>query len=69
MYNPQELTTLINTVGFPIVAFLLMFWLTRTTVRDNTKAIIELKESIVLTNNRQTNTIRQVEDNETYCTQ
>jgi len=33
---------LISNVGFPIVAFLLMYRLTQTTIKDNTKAINNL---------------------------
>jgi len=32
----------ISTVGFPIVAFLLMFYQTSVTIKENTKAIREL---------------------------
>ena len=32
----------ISTVGFPIVAFLLMFYQSTRTIKDNTKAITEL---------------------------
>ena len=32
----------ISTVGFPIVAFLLMFWFSNKTIRENTKVINEL---------------------------
>ena len=33
---------MISTVGFPIVAFLLMFWQSTKTIKENTKAINEL---------------------------
>jgi len=32
----------ISTVGFPIVAFLLVFWQSSTIIKSNTKAIREL---------------------------
>ena len=32
----------ISVVGFPIVAFLLMYRMTETTIKDNSKAIREL---------------------------
>ena len=41
--------TLISSVGFPIVAFLLMFSFSRTTVKENTQAIKELKDAILQT--------------------
>lgn len=68
MLNPQDIETLINGVGFPIVAFLLMFWLNVTVVKSNTKAILSLTTMIHKSNNKQTNSIRHVEDNNTYCT-
>lgn len=33
----------VSTVGFPIVAFLLMFWFSTKVVRENTAALQELK--------------------------
>jgi len=36
------LVEMIGSVGFPIVAFLLMYWQARTTIRENTHAINEL---------------------------
>lgn len=38
----NEILTAINAVGFPIVAFLLMFYQSTKTIRENTKAINEL---------------------------
>ena len=43
----MEFTQMISTVGFPIAAFMLMFWLVRTTMKENTIAIIELKDAIL----------------------
>jgi len=34
---------LISNVGFPISAFLLMYWHNKTTITKNTEALIELK--------------------------
>lgn len=39
----DELTTLISNVGFPIAAFCAMFYMCNTTIKENTKAIIDLK--------------------------
>ncbi len=38
---------LVSNVGFPIVAFLLMYRLTSTTIKENTASIIELKTAIL----------------------
>ena len=38
----QEIITMINAVGFPIVAFLLMFWQSNSTINKNSKALNEL---------------------------
>ena len=37
-----DVTTLIQSLGFPIVAFLLMFWQNNTTIKNNTDAINKL---------------------------
>ena len=42
----EEYITIINTVGFPIFAFVLMWRLANETIKDNTKAIMELREFI-----------------------
>lgn len=42
----MELVQAIQAVGFPIVAFLLMFWLTNKTIKENTNALISLKEIV-----------------------
>jgi len=42
----QEITTAISTVGFPIVAFLLMYRLTKETIKENTEALVELRQEI-----------------------
>lgn len=35
----QEVATLISTVGFPIAAFLLMFWYVKTEAKETREAI------------------------------
>lgn len=47
----DELTTLISNVGFPIAAFCAMFYMCNTTIKENTKAIIECTTAIKLLNN------------------
>jgi len=46
MTELELITQAINMIGFPIVAFLLMFWFTTKIVRENTKAIIDLTTAI-----------------------
>jgi hypothetical protein len=43
----QVLMSAVSTVGFPIVAFYLMYQLTRDTIQKNTDALQELKEVII----------------------
>ena len=38
----EALLTAISTVGFPIVAFLLMFYQSTRTIKENTKVLSEL---------------------------
>lgn len=40
----MEVIEIINNVGFPIAAFLLMFWHSTKTIKDNTKVLSELCE-------------------------
>lgn len=42
----EEYITIINAVGFPIFAFILMWKLANETIKDNTNAIMELREFI-----------------------
>ncbi len=42
----NDYVTLINTVGFPIFAFLLMYHLVRTTIKENSVAIRKLTIAI-----------------------
>jgi hypothetical protein len=46
MSDAQMYLTAVSTVGFPIVAFCMMFWFATTIVRSNTTAITELKTTI-----------------------
>lgn len=47
----DELTSLISNVGFPIAAFCAMFYMCNTTIKENTKAIVECAETIKLVHN------------------
>ena len=47
----DELTTLISNVGFPIAAFCAMFYMCNTTIKENTKAILECTTAIKLLDN------------------
>jgi len=40
------LITIIKDVGFPIAAFLLMFWLVNSTMKKQTEALEKLKDAI-----------------------
>lgn len=42
----NDITTLISNVGFPIAAFLLMWYQSNTTIKECTKAITELTQHI-----------------------
>lgn len=42
----MEISQMISTVGFPIVAFLLMYRMADKTIKENTKALKELAASI-----------------------
>ncbi len=43
----EILISAVSTVGFPIVAFYLMYQLTKDTIQKNTDALHELKEVII----------------------
>jgi len=47
MVGEEILISAISTVGFPIVAFYLMYQLTKDTIQKNTDALQELKEVII----------------------
>ena len=40
----EEIGNIIQQVGFPIAAFLLMWWQSNTTIKENTAAIVKLWE-------------------------
>lgn len=42
----EEISTIIQQVGFPIAAFLLMWWQSNTTIKENTEAITKLCEHL-----------------------
>lgn len=42
----EEFTTLISNVGFPIAAFVMMYYMCNTTLKENTKAVSECTELI-----------------------
>lgn len=45
----EEIGTLIQQVGFPIAAFVLMWWQSNTTIKENTAAIVKLCEHMTKT--------------------
>lgn len=48
----EDLLMAISTVGFPITAFCMMFFLTQTTIKRNTEAINQVKECVLTIHNR-----------------
>lgn len=44
--NVQDVVSIINSVGFPIVACGALFWLLNTTVKENTNANTKLAEGL-----------------------
>jgi len=42
----MDLITAVSSVGFPIVAFIMIFYMMQTTLKSNTKAIRELTNYI-----------------------
>jgi hypothetical protein len=44
----MDLNQLISNVGFPIAAFCAMFYMCNTTIKENTKAILECTTAIKL---------------------
>jgi len=48
MTDPSCLVSTISTVGFPIVAYLLIFWLLTRVIKENTEAIKDLEGTIEL---------------------
>ena len=47
-----DLTQLISTVGFPIVAFIMMYWMCNTTIKENSQSTSDLKDAINKLNDR-----------------
>jgi len=47
----NEIIVLLEKFGFPIVAYLLLFWLNVKVISDNTKAINKLSQYIYETKN------------------
>jgi hypothetical protein len=47
----MDLNQLISNVGFPIAAFCAMFYMCNTTIKENTKAILECTTAIKLLDN------------------
>jgi len=43
----QEIISILQNVGFPGLAFILMYRLTETTIKENTQAINGVKEALV----------------------
>lgn len=41
----SDAVTIINSVGFPIAAFLLMFWQNTTIIKANTQVMQDIKEA------------------------
>lgn len=48
----NEVTQLINAVGFPIVAFIMMYWMCNNTIKENTQSTSDLKDAINKLNDR-----------------
>lgn len=48
----NEIVQLINAVGFPIVAFIMMYWMCNTTIKENSQSTSELKDAINKLNDR-----------------
>lgn len=44
----QEISNAIGTIGFPIVAFLLMYKMSCETIKENTKALNEINKAIAI---------------------
>lgn len=47
----ENFAQLISNVGFPIAAFCAMFYMCNTTIKENTKAILECTTAIKLLDN------------------
>ncbi len=42
----EEFTQLVSNVGFPIAAFIMMYYMCNTTLKENTKAVSDCSELI-----------------------
>ena len=42
----EDLTQLIGNVGFPIAAFVMMYYMCNTTLKENTRAVVECTKLI-----------------------
>ena len=42
----EDLTQLIGNVGFPIAAFMMMYYMCNTTLKENTRAVVECTKLI-----------------------
>lgn len=51
-FPPEGLIPLVNQVGFPIVAFGLMYKMARDTIGENTKAIQRMNDQMTKLNER-----------------
>ena len=47
----MDLNQLVSNVGFPIAAFCAMFYMCNTTIKENTRAILECTTAIKLIDN------------------
>lgn len=44
--DTSEITQIISTVGFPIVAFIMMYYMCNTTIKENSQSTNELRDAI-----------------------
>ena len=42
----EEIAQLVSNVGFPIAAFVMMYYMCNTTIKENTKALIDIDKTI-----------------------
>ena len=42
----DDITQLVSNVGFPIAAFVMMYWMCNTTIKENTKVVADCAEVI-----------------------
>ena len=41
-----DFVQLISNVGFPITAFIMMYYMCNTTIKENTKALVDINKTI-----------------------